>query len=202
MGEGIKFAIGAAFFGIFLGIAGLVFGIVSKNRAEQIQKELSQVNELFGKIQRIEESSDGMSASAIRLARDLDALKEGTQDVLSRVNQEINRLRQDLNEGIGKVQGLEAKVREAAARPVAEPSPEPVRSEPEERVSAEPVANEPAEDPVADVSEERIYLVQPNDTMTRIAARHGVSLDALREANPTVDPVRMQIGQRIRIPNN
>lgn len=201
MGEGIKFAIGAAFFGIFLGIAGLVFGIVSKNRAEQIQKELSQVNELFGKIQRIEESSDGMSASAIRLARDLDALKEGTQNVLTQVNQEINRLRRDLNEEIGKVRGLETQIREVANRPVAEPPPPEAAPQTPTTVSDSAPAEGDGVSPPAE-EEERIYVVQANDTLTRIAARHGVSLDVLMEANPNVDPVRMQIGQRLRIPND
>lgn len=201
MGEGIKFAIGAAFFGIFLGIAGLVFGIVSKNRAEQIQKELSQVNELFGKIQRIEESSDGMSASAIRLARDLDALKEGTQNVLTQVNQEINRLRRDLNEEIGKVRGLETQLREVANRPAAEPPPPATSPQPTATVPDEAPADRDEVSPSAE-EVERIYVVQANDTLTRIAARHGVSLDALMEANPDVDPIRMQIGQRLRIPNN
>jgi len=206
MGEGIKFAIGAAFVGIFLGIAGLVFGIVSKNRADQIQKELSQVNELFSKIQRIEESSDGVSASAIRIARDLDALKEGTQDVLTRVNQEMVRLRRDLNDGIGRMQGLEVKVREVETRPA--PAPSPSAPEPA------PVANRPTPpSPAAGAgstappaspateSEENIYRVKANDTLTKIAAEHGVSLDSLMAANPNVNPLRLQIGQSIRIPS-
>ncbi len=45
------------------------------------------------------------------------------------------------------------------------------------------------------------YLVQPGDTLSGIAASHGVSLAAVEAANPRIsDPNLIYAGQRIEIP--
>jgi LysM repeat protein len=46
-----------------------------------------------------------------------------------------------------------------------------------------------------------LYKVTGNDTMSQIAEKFNVSLDALRAANPDVDPNAMSIGTELRIPN-
>lgn len=45
-----------------------------------------------------------------------------------------------------------------------------------------------------------IYVIQPGDTYYLIAARYGVTVDALIRANPGVDPNRLMVGQRICVP--
>jgi LysM repeat protein len=44
------------------------------------------------------------------------------------------------------------------------------------------------------------YTVKEGDTMAGIAARFGVSLQDLRDANPSLDPGRLPIGQTVRLP--
>src|SRR4051794_5575421 len=44
------------------------------------------------------------------------------------------------------------------------------------------------------------YTVASGDTLGSIAAKHGTTIDALLAANPGVDPVAMQIGDKIRLP--
>ena len=46
-----------------------------------------------------------------------------------------------------------------------------------------------------------VYTVQAGDTMSGIAARFGSTVDELVQANRLVDFDRLQIGQRLRIPN-
>lgn len=48
-------------------------------------------------------------------------------------------------------------------------------------------------------AEERIYLVRRGDTLSGIAARHGVSVDALRARNK-LPSTRLRAGQRLVIP--
>lgn len=52
--------------------------------------------------------------------------------------------------------------------------------------------------------EERVtfleHLVTRGETLTHIARRYGVSVDDLRATNPTIEPRRMQIGQRVVVP--
>ncbi|NMB46740.1 MAG: LysM peptidoglycan-binding domain-containing protein [Firmicutes bacterium] len=46
----------------------------------------------------------------------------------------------------------------------------------------------------------RVYTVRSGDTMFAIAQAQGVSLEALRAANPAVDPNQLSIGQLLCIP--
>lgn len=48
--------------------------------------------------------------------------------------------------------------------------------------------------------EGNFYTIRPGDTLFSIARRFNVSLDDLIEANPGIDPQRLQIGQVICIP--
>ncbi|MBX6364520.1 MAG: LysM peptidoglycan-binding domain-containing protein [Gemmatimonadetes bacterium] len=66
----------------------------------------------------------------------------------------------------------------APPRAASEPKPEPRRSRP------------------------RSYTVRPGDTLSEIADRFGVSLSALRRANPGLDARRIRPGKVLRIPAN
>jgi LysM repeat protein len=46
------------------------------------------------------------------------------------------------------------------------------------------------------------YAVQSGDTLSQIAEKFNISLDALLAANPTVDPNAMKIGEKLQIPSN
>jgi LysM repeat protein len=44
------------------------------------------------------------------------------------------------------------------------------------------------------------YVIQEGDTLLGVAARYGISLDAIRLANPDLKPELLQIGQQLTIP--
>lgn len=44
------------------------------------------------------------------------------------------------------------------------------------------------------------YTVQAGDTLNTIAARYATTADAIRAANPGVDPRGLQVGQQLAIP--
>lgn len=44
------------------------------------------------------------------------------------------------------------------------------------------------------------YVVKKGDTYYSIGKQFGVSMQALKDANPTVEPTRLQVGQKITIP--
>lgn len=57
---------------------------------------------------------------------------------------------------------------------------------------------EPAPEPApAAVTE---HTIAPGDTPAKIARKYGISLEQLREANPTMDDRRLRIGQKLQIP--
>jgi len=44
------------------------------------------------------------------------------------------------------------------------------------------------------------HVIVKNDTFGSLAAKYGVSVRAIQSANPGVDPTRLKIGQKIKIP--
>jgi len=84
---------------------------------------------------------------------------------------------------------------------VATPGPAytPPSNPPMNTLPTSPVVTTPAA-PVAAASEGTEYVVTRGDTLAVIAKKNGVSLKALREANPGVDPRKLKIGAKLQIP--
>ncbi|MGE0228815.1 MAG: LysM peptidoglycan-binding domain-containing protein [Dehalococcoidia bacterium] len=80
--------------------------------------------------------------------------------------------------------GMELRIPGATDTPMTEPSPPP-----------------PPAAPAGDGgSTEQTYTVQPGDILSRIAARFGVSTQAIIAANGIANPDLIQVGQVLRIP--
>ncbi len=45
-----------------------------------------------------------------------------------------------------------------------------------------------------------LYVIRPGDTLYRISRSRGIPLDDLVDANPGIDPARLEVGQQICIP--
>jgi LysM repeat protein len=49
------------------------------------------------------------------------------------------------------------------------------------------------------IGNRRIYVVRAGDTLVRIAARTGVSIEELLSLNPSIDPQGLVTGQRLKL---
>lgn len=211
--------------GILVGLAALIFAVVSKNQSDELREEFSLVEDLRKKLREIEDDSSGISAGTARIQKELDSLREGTQGALDRASAELTRMRKELNETVAKSDGMRdgfAALRDRlleleehplfAEKPEIEPDPEPeleVASEPEPEIakiaeredSAERIESEPEAEVEEEVSEkEEIYIIRSGDTLSGVADKQGIPLGKLLEVNPDVEPHRLQIGQKIRLP--
>ena len=68
-------------------------------------------------------------------------------------------------------------------------------------VSAPPPAPEPVAGAKPAPAGAGVYVVQPGDILGRVAIKHGVSRQAILDANPSVkDPNKLKVGQKLKIP--
>jgi LysM repeat protein len=81
---------------------------------------------------------------------------------------------------------------EATSPPVVVPPPVPTNTQ--------AVAPLPPVVPVAPPTAGTEYVVVKGDMLYKIAKAHGVTLKALEDANPGVEPSRLKIGQKLTIP--
>lgn len=114
--------------------------------------------------------------------------------------------------GIHVVAFLAALLAQGCKREQAQPPPEPTlptmtdTNIPPAEINPPPVAAEtniaapPIAEPVPAASAAQEYAIQKGDTFYTIAPKFHVSAKAIKEANPNVNPNKLQIGQKIVIP--
>ena len=73
-------------------------------------------------------------------------------------------------------------------------------SQPEVEESQVALDSEPSQS-IPEVSP-RVHRIQSGDNFARIAKAYDVGLQSLLDANPSVDPRRLQIGQEVLLPGN
>lgn len=87
-----------------------------------------------------------------------------------------------------------------ATPPPAAPAPESNPPAPVPPPAPAPVAPPPPPAPVAPPVATQDYTVVKGDILATIAKKNNVTVKALEEANPGVDPKKLQIGQKLHIP--
>ena len=78
--------------------------------------------------------------------------------------------------------------------------PTPVAPPPPPSITPSSVAPGGLASPTPSPSAGRTYKVRKGDTYYSIASRHKTTMNALKEANPGVDPRRLQLNQELKIP--
>ncbi len=84
-----------------------------------------------------------------------------------------------------------------AAPEAADPSNGAASGDPSAPVATAPVATPT---PSASATGGKTYEMQPGDTLTKIAADHGVTIVALQQANNITDPTKLRAGTMLTIP--
>jgi LysM repeat protein len=113
-----------------------------------------------------------LRAATAKSETDLRGLREGVQNALTQVGTEIGTLRAQIT-----------KVEEAQkAKAVA------------------PAGKGGAAAPTGVLNADGTYTVGSGDNFSKIARKFGVKMDAIEAENPGLDPTKLRVGQKIRIP--
>lgn len=159
--------------GVIAGALGIILAVAALVKLSSIKKEVEALNQdLTAKVATMEQ--DVRSAATANDSAN-KALREGVQNALNQVAEQIGTLR-----------GQIAKIEEAQkAKPVAAPAAG--------KGGAAAV-------PTGVLNADGTYTVASGDTLSKIARKFNLKLDAIEAENPGLDPRSMKVGQKIRIP--
>ncbi len=202
---------GGAFFGtvgLVIGLIGVACGLVGIYLASNARSEVAAFRaELEGRPDPTTELRDSLDSRyedvdtrLVRFGeelgkvgqydRQLRSIREDSQRAFDSVIRDIRANRTGINELSAKVEEVVAglnEVRSGGGRPSQASPPEGGST----AASGESLATAP---------EDGVYTIQSGDTMSNIASRYRIPLARLLDANPGVDPKRLQVGQRIVLP--
>lgn len=123
-------------------------------------------------IAKIATLESDVRATATKADADVKSLRAGIQTTFDQVGAEIGTI----NAKIAKIE--EAQKARAAA----------------------PAAKGAAAAPTGVLNADGTYTIGSGDTLAKVARKFGVKLDAIEAENPGLDPARLRVGQKIRIP--
>lgn len=124
-------------------------------------------------IAKIATLESDVRATATKADTDVKSLRAGIQTTFDQVGAEIGTI----NAKIAKIE--EAQKARAAA----------------------PAAKGGAAAPTGQRNADGTYTIGSGDTLAKVARKFGVKLDAIEAENPGLDPAKLKVGQKIRIPS-
>jgi len=185
---------------IWIGIVGIVVGttgIFLANQAQtkvrgleaQLAAQPDQTPALKASLEELEERLVKLGSEFVKLGRQDRQIQENTQSAFDTVTRDIRTNRDGINQLTEKLGELVDKLENSK---VVKTTP-PVVAQKAIETGSE--ATTPTE-----VAEQGIHEIASGDTLSKVAKAYGISLSKLQEANPSINPRALQIGQRIVIP--
>ncbi len=132
---------------------------------------------------------------AKNMVRDLERLKEDNERLKAEVEKWKSYYYQIQQQGQDTAAN-DAPDRGASAQTTTSP-PHIAEVSPGEKITPLPDSSRPTSN-----TRPRVHYVRRNDTFYSISRQYGIKLDALRAANPGVEPRHLRVGQTLKIPSS
>ena len=173
---------------LILAGTGIYMGWTANEELASFKKEVNsrpnQVGDLRAEVEFFENRLENVGAVTVRINNNLEALHDQTQRTLSEQARELRSVRQEQSEMTSRLVGLESG---APAALVAVP----------EAVEGGAPASAPGE---VSAPPDGYHLIELGDNYEKLANRYGVTVMDFMNANPGLEPRRLQIGQKVKIP--
>ena len=156
--------------GVIAGGLALVLAIVALVKLSTLQKTVTAQGDEVAKIATLENE---VRAASTKSETDIKALRDGFQNAINQIGTEF-----------GTYNGRITKLEEAAKAHAAAPAGKGGKGG--------------AVTGTVDASGN--YTVAPGDTLSKIAKKFATTRDALESENPGLDPTKLKVGQKIKIP--
>lgn len=162
--------------GVIVGGLALVLAIVALVKNSSLNKTVIGQADQVAKIESIESEARSASTTASKASSDLSALRNGIQAPFDQIGT-----------AIGEVKARITAVEEAQKARAAAPA-------------AKGAKNGAAAVVTGTVDSSGNYSVAPGDTLSKIAKKFATRVDAIEAENPGINPARLAVGQKIKIP--
>ena len=176
---------------LVFGLVGLILGIVAFQKSSQLDavSDIKDANSTISEnVAGIQEAVSNLDKKYATLANLQDVIDQ-TQGGFNSLAEQLSKVRTQARTDTIKIAELEArlgigdKVSRATASPTGSGTPEPG-----------------VLTPAPDGSGAMQYTIKKGDTLGKVAASFGISVDALLQANPGIQPRYLGIGQKMNIP--
>jgi LysM repeat protein len=159
-----------SYVGVGAGVLALILSGVALAKLSPLQKTVAEHS---AELPRIDSLANELHAATAKSESDNKALRQGVQDALNQLGEQIGTLR-------GQVTKVEEAQKARAAAPVGKGGA--------------------AAAPTGVLNADGTYSIAPGDTLAKIARKFATKLDAIEAENPGLNPAHLKVGQKIRIP--
>ena len=171
---------------IALGAFGLFIGFSAKRSVSSLRTETEQVTSSKGRLAYLEDQIKSIERRLVNVGAETVHNKNQIRGVREQVVRTLDSISHEVLLSQNQVNTGTTRTERPSGGSITRERPDSTASYQREGVSAPPASG--------------FHSIRPGDTFGKIARQYGVSVEAIFQANPKVDPCRLQIGQRIRIP--
>ncbi|MFA5256929.1 MAG: LysM domain-containing protein [Opitutales bacterium] len=175
-------ALGIGLLGIITGIAGIYIANGASSELAAIKKQVSARPDPMESVKPVlQEMDERLAKVGTETMRANNGVRE-TNATLQRTAQSLSTEIRANRDQINKITAALADM-----------------SKPQKNTGDGARGSDSAE-PAVNAAGQRIHVIQSGDIFSKLAKQYNVSVQAIIDANPGVDPTKLQIGQKIVIP--
>ena len=167
-----------------------------------LESQKGQATESRQTLNAFDDRLANLEASFEEVRKDVGALKtrmrmdrNSHNDAIQQISQAINTNRQQINQNIEDIAAIPEQVMVKAPEP-----PKRENNEKDEEENSSPQTTLDSAGVERDASGNLVHTIEAGDYFGELAREYGVSLSAILRANPSANPDRLQIGQKVIIP--
>jgi LysM repeat protein len=159
--------------GVIAGGLALALSIVALVKLSTLQKTTNDsLAEVKTQVAAAESSASAASAAATKVSNEIGGLRSSVQQAFT-----------DVGTAMGEINAKIARIEEA-----------------QKARTAAPGKGGAAAAPTGVLNADGTYTVASGDSLSKIARKFGVKVDSIEAENPGLDPTKLAVGKKIRIP--
>lgn len=175
---------------IVLGVSGLIVGFSAKRSISTLRTETQQVTSSKGKLAHLEDQVNSIERRLINVGAETVRIKKDVRGVREQVVRTLDTISREVLLSQNQVSTNPTQTERSAGGRITRTRLASTASYQRKAVST----------PSETVPSTGYHTIRPGDTFGKLARQYGITVQAIFQANPKADPRKLQIGQRIRIP--